>query len=908
MSGLFVFHFLTATIEFALGKNTAAASLTINKSSSVGSVLSGETFSYTIQYSCASLTEDCIGTVITDPLPPELEFVGVFGSAHTTNETYNSGTHTVTFDFIDPLTSGTTGQVTINVRFPNGTTANNTIANNTATISASNASSVSSSASVTAIANNRLTASKYFNGGGLDDYTAYGIEICNNSFYGNVVNGTLNISNITVVDTLPPGATFISALSGGTYDPIENTVTWTVPSVDLGECFWAEYFVELPSSLYNVNDVISTGGLAQYYPVGMTEQTEYVTLSHLIYGPYPEGYVGKNSGWDSVNAGLGGGEYRIEFTNSSNVSIADFYLEDTIPDEIIVTEFRTGGFYHNSGEANMFKTVSYTTNLNNTLTSTPSGTTSLHDNEVVDVSTLGLAANEYITKIRWDFGPDTFRVAAGTYDPIIIDFDVRADATPGDAINCLTGGGSNIANYNIFGSPCDTFEVTAPLTSFRPGTLKQYASATCSGCWVTEVSGDWFSVGDTVQMRLRVRNSSSSASNIDDPSVVDLLPEGLEYVANSWTYDARSTGHSTPVFSYQSNFNSTGRELLKWEWPGTALAPDEFMNVSFEVIITNESTPGENSLVNEYHFLQYSGNFCSHNGGNGGRAIDIYDLDEDGDTAEEFCYGFSSIDILANPSLSSEKLIKGQLDTDWTKYPEIGHTDPGGLSDYKLQIWNSGNVDMTDVVVIDILPFVGDVGVIDPSTRNSRWRPNLIDTVAAPPGVTIYYSIESNPCRDTEGIDPSGPVGCVAPNWSTTPPADITTVQALKFDFGSTVLSANDTLSLEWPMRAPITALGTIGSIPDTIAWSSFGYIAERADNGDPLLPSEPVKVGMTMMPLVPGVIGDFVWEDTDEDGIQDSGETGLNGVRVDLYKDMGDGLTNPASDSLVSFTITLDG
>ena len=45
--------------------------------------------------------------------------------------------------------------------------------------------------------------------------------------------------------------------------------------------------------------------------------------------------------------------------------------------------------------------------------------------------------------------------------------------------------------------------------------------------------------------------------------------------------------------------------------------------------------------------------------------------------------------------------------------------------------------------------------------------------------------------------------------------------------------------------------------------------------------------------------------QDLNRDGIQDPGEPGLNGVRVELYRDNGNGIVDPATDELVGFTLT---
>ena len=78
------------------------------------------------------------------------------------------------------------------------------------------------------------------------------------------------------------------------------------------------------------------------------------------------------------------------------------------------------------------------------------------------------------------------------------------------------------------------------------------------------------------------------------------------------------------------------------------------------------------------------------------------------------------------------------------------------------------------------------------------------------------------------------------PNWSLIPPADITTVRSLKFDFGSRLLTAGETVELIWPMQVPVD-VATNG----VIAWNSFGIIGTRNDNNALLLAAEPIKVGI---------------------------------------------------------------
>lgn len=59
----------------------------------------------------------------------------------------------------------------------------------------------------------------------------------------------------------------------------------------------------------------------------------------------------------------------------------------------------------------------------------------------------------------------------------------------------------------------------------------------------------------------------------------------------------------------------------------------------------------------------------------------------------------------------------------------------------------------------------------------------------------------------------------------------------------------------------------------------------------------------------IPPAIGDFVWEDTDADGVQDGGENGIANVKMNLYAD-DDGTPGPSvGDTLVAFQYTnIDG
>ncbi|MEL7020324.1 MAG: SdrD B-like domain-containing protein, partial [Bacteroidota bacterium] len=291
-----------------------------------------------------------------------------------------------------------------------------------------------------------------------------------------------------------------------------------------------------------------------------------------------------------------------------------------------------------------------------------------------------------------------------------------------------------------------------------------------------------------------------------------------------------------------------------------------------------------------------------------------FDLDDDGLTSDILCENnqATTFNIQSVASLVSEKLVRGQLDTAFSKFPNFGCTIPGGDVDYQIFVRNQGTVPMTNIVMIDILPFVGDKGVIDSQDRLSRWRPNLASPLQVPAGVTVYYSTVDNPCRSDERIVDDGPPDCQTPNWTTTPPTQLADVQSFKLDFGSIVVAPGDELKVEWQMKAPVSTLDNVGNTSDTIAWNSFAFTANRVQPdgsiGNALLAAEPIKVGIRLETPKSGSYGNFVFHDDNQNGIQDAGELGIDNIQVSFYADNGDGIADPTADTLVRTTITADG
>jgi uncharacterized repeat protein (TIGR01451 family) len=899
---------LFAFLVFILLPQFAKAQLEMTKEVDSTTVFAGNQFTYTLKYRCASIVSNCTNVVVLDTIPLGLAIISTIGTPHTVNNGTVTGNN-VRFDFINPLPAGSTGDLKIVVTYPNGATANGTTLSNRAWITDGLTKKRSNAVSNTATAVNRVTPTKTLIAGGtIGSPSTYQIRTCvsnPNEYY--VSAGTLNATNLTITDQLPAGVTILSISDGGTSNA-SGLITWTVPngSVEISNsntntCINRTVTVQYNAPTFKVGDIVTNNAQTVHTPLGSGTPITTVDGSQVggtsidlkeitpLVVPNYSTTIAKTAGAPSLYAGQSS-YYALNWANMSNVPLLNYFVEDSIPNEIDITHFSTGDW---AGVNYATFNIYYQTNLNSTYTSwTGSPFPSEQD---LYPSALGLATGERLTKIKFDFGSFPSGAMMGPYSSVYFFFKALDVPVNTPTTNKLTYSTTSpvteprVATANVTIVPRPNFSIPQP--------YKLFHSAPTSYSYLY---GTPKSVGDTVWVNLLMQ-VSSGGQPITDPTLVDLLPLGLTY-DGAWQQMGDYLGLGAPVFTRTLNYNGTGRELIKFKWTGTPANIDYTANVFFKTKVTNLATyPSLNNYVSLFGSNSMGCVDPSIYAADDGFVLDIYDLNGNGSTADSICQVKAAININPSAAVESGKLARGSLDVDYTRYPATGSTVPGGYADYKIYLKNTGNVPMKNIEIVDILPFIGDKGVIDPLARLSDWRPNLAAGITAPVGVTVYYSQSANPCRPN--LVPSPPFGCDVPNWTTTLPSDITTVQSLRFDFGTTVLQPNEQFDFTWPMRAPISTLPN-----GATAWNSLAFSGTRTDNNSPLLPAEPVKVGIKIVPTVPAAYGNYVWLDINRNGLQDETNTGINGVRVELYKDNGDGVSNPATDTLYRFTVTGNG
>lgn len=868
----------------------------------------GQDFGYRLTYNCSNTSGPCLNAEVDDLLPAVVQFVstvpaspsGDVAAINVTNNFMGTGRTRVQFVMINPLPAGNSGDLLINVHFPNGSTPNGTVASNTAdgiNLGATPGTFTTPPVNVTAVATVQVNLQKSLTSApaNLDMPETYRLRISvpNNP-------GALNLTAVgPVTDTLPAGTVFNGATPAADCQPgcvgtTPATVTWTspcsLPVTPGGNCD-IQVNVTFPSATFPSGTSVTNSFTATATPLGQPSQSFGPgTATHTVTTFVPNASAG-------LSKGIAGGSpnpptlnqtfsYSIGVSNNGNVPLDTMVVTDTLPVQLKLASVTTGS-YNGLADfaAGVGVRVTYEKNTApGTFTlwaSSPNTTT----NTTLTAPPPGLGAGEYVTKVRWQYGQAQPGMSPSA-NPIV----TGQIGNPDNAGNPVAFGNSiqncvaQTAVYTAGPTPvsnntCNTFTLSGPFVQLDP------AKENISG-------GGPFNTGQTVSWRLHVRSAPQSSDPVPLTNLVgtDLLP--VDLIFTSWTFDDRGTGLPAPqTFEQIPNFAGTGRTLLRWRWNAGSgnLGVNQEVWINISTTIRNGANFG--ALSNTFSLGSDApglGQRCS-----GGSQADSLDLDGDGNSAETRCTGTGFATVAPIAHLISNKVVKGVCDGAFTA--SSAGTLIGGAIDYQLKVQNDGTVPMQNFVIIDILPFVGDTGVRDTNPRGSQWTPLLAAPITPPAGTTLYYSTSGNPCRGEVG----GPTtSCDPPNWTTVPPDPITSVRSFKVEFGSRVVGPFDFVSFNFHLTAP-------GNVPaGQTAFNSFAYQADRGD-GLGSLAAEPQKVGISPGTCDAASLGDFVWVDANKNGVQDDGPTGVNNVYVRLLTPGPDGVPGTPDDVPLASAVT---
>ena len=866
--------------------------LTLTQTVDKNNPLTGEEFVYTLKYANPNMTQKSYNVVLRDVLPENIKYVSFVKSDDVESVSVtNDGTHDIVeFKFYPELSSGRTGFVKIVAKFPEGKTpatinGNPNTAINTATIQPEGGQLVTSNpVTVTPRLNApdwSLTKTRYIPSSVLpctDQNITYEVTVKSNS-----VIGGMDLKDIVVSDTIPEGSEFVSASDGGSYE--DGVVTWNIANLDVGKQKKLYVVLKYPSVTFTTSSTVTnnvTADATQFDGSAAPQRT--ATASHGFITPtYNVGTFSKNSRQSNDRYSVG---QTAKFTldsikNSGNVPFDKLVITDSIPAEINLTQISTGAY-----STNVDVGIRYKSHLNTEWTQWNANPYSSPNNTTLNVSALSLAEGDYVTDVEW-----TITGSAGSQ---------------------LQPGFTNTASIRVNGTVSEPavgnkITNTAQLQAFVAENPVSTKNASKDIYVVSEMP--WlvaektvknnqihFNYNETVEFNLRIKNNDFATGNYIDPVVIDTIPSEFENI----TYIGWDKGNSSitqaPDVDTSGTKNISGKDysLLRADVTGS-LAPGEYIDIKYQATIKDKTDAG---YLSNTMYISTKDNATQYENDASELISDTNDLDEDGHQTDQFVKDDVKIFVNFMGSLQSELKIKGEYDSDYGtyEYPLSTQTLSGGIVSYRLTIKNSGsNGPISNLVLVDKLPNINDTGVVDTQSRDSKWSPYLVNLITGENGsplssdITIYYSTVVNPsCEELK--DPLDKTGNPSDEWSTTPPKDITTVKSIKIDFGNMVFKTGDSVTIEWPMRAPV------GAPTDLIAWNSFGYSATYPDSDgtgesevqSAFLPSEPLKVGFKINEPELVNAGNFVWEDKNKNGIQDPGEKGINGVLVNLYRKNG--------------------
>ncbi len=383
------------------------------------------------------------------------------------------------------------------------------------------------------------------------------------------------------------------------------------------------------------------------------------------------------------------------------------------------------------------------------------------------------------------------------------------------------------------------------------------------------------------------------ASRVQNPIFALLMPRELEYVgAEQYSYSDIFTATTPPQPQVRliPNFGENGETLVKFEFR------DENA-FSFRQLATAKITFTARVAVGALGEIE-SFLLLNTKGSNGiiPNTVDIY-VDSDNiaeDSTVQRNYAKSNVmenRILYFVSTSSNKKVKGLLDSEYVEEPIVGRTVNGGSLEYLITVKNIGNAVLDEVEIVDILPYIGDTGVIvTGSARGSEFPLYALSEVVAviqPSGeeapFEIFYSTSADPVRFGANFDVIG----TDDNWTVEPPEDLSELKSFK------VRTRDRSLSPSESLMVAITATVPTGVQIAEVAWNSFAadvVYTDLSGTKQHLAAIEPEKVGIQVADSTSGTvkISGYSWVDSSGDGYRGDDEPFVNDVAVVLYNEEG--------------------
>jgi len=561
----------SAVLASASAGAQTAAEVDIATSASQPTAAPGEDFIFFVSYSCVSLTVPCEGATVTDTVPPELsraaadvQFGGNFA-----NVNYDPATGAAFFTLFTPLPAGATAQLSITVHFPAGT-APGTVATDRATIVAANAAPVESNAvSVTARAASSWTVTKGQVTGTAQVDTPFTYWVAITLAAG----GTQDIGNARILDSLPPGAQFVSASQGGTYDGGTNTVGWQIGTIVASPIVAVtvapEVTVIFPSSVFQAGDQPVNAVEAFGAPTGHAEQSlGQATFPVVLRGAGAITSASKRSGLGSLGPGQSD-TYTLTGGNPNAGALDSFTVLEHLPAALSLVQ---DGAPNLTG-AGTAPQVAWR----------PLGGGAF---QAIGTSAAGGGWGATIPSVADDIQLSYAAVPSGFVASAVVRAGVPASSIGRDGVpvatgstirNCVTVSGSSAGTPTIPRSSCT--DQIAVLASVR------FTKARTSPATVTP--------GGSVAWEIGIGVEATSAADLVNPVIIDCLPPTIDVVdPNNLSDPVNGSVAGLPAPTLTRGSCGTNQVLLTWTWPGFTLPRGSSGTITLNSRVSTTALPG----------------------------------------------------------------------------------------------------------------------------------------------------------------------------------------------------------------------------------------------------------------------------------------------------------------------------
>ncbi|KRC61590.1 hypothetical protein ASE14_12160 [Agromyces sp. Root81] len=614
----------------------------------------------------------------------------------------------------------------------------------------------------------------------------------------------------TVVDKLPAEASYVSSNGGGVYDPAAHTVTWTLGSESqpdpnaiggwgssatsgwttrggytprtVSVRYEADRFPAATNGCDFTADVThEVSSSLTYLDADRTTKTTSGSMKHTVscVSPFGDARIFK----DSTSSASSGNTrlLNVPTTDTPNTFnwIVDTFNRGNVPGVAVVTDNTLDQadapvFRINTSPTTPLPTInySYVCSAPDPVTGQTSVTGSAVSRDLSLTAAQKAAGCRYATAEITSGEIGHSRVSqtdpnSGVLFRVAYYYDVSKTAPVGQTrMNTASGtmtypGQPGIADVAL--------EPVSRTIKFRetPDPTKPKPAFTSGFVGAAVVEGGGAAVpGRSVTFNVRGASGNIPVDTEITPEYVFLAPAGWTITADSASFPAGSVPDGV-TFTYRTATTIGGveRQVVAAKWPDTVAFG---MNTTWPTMTvvtspTFQVAPGTNSQAHAWMgdvretYDNVTANF-------GGATQNTADVVGDGATSQWFASSAQNVLVSSADGLSVLKEIclpdaEAPDGCKWISDSSRTVQVPVNSSSikYRVSLQNTGNTALSNVVAYDVLPHLGDTGLI-PATagtpRGSSFNQTLNSVSDVSDNLTMSYSASTNPSRPE--VSPAG--------------------------------------------------------------------------------------------------------------------------------------------------------